>query len=143
MNSAGTPAGTKLGWILVGVVLVALFSFGIFIEVSAHKSRREAEALGRRLISDFHKQYNSAQLDTESALTTPEFAAIQLKRPKLGKFNKVESCQIRRYIEPSSVRAKCKSLFEKGEAEESFIFRRLPDDLRLVSYRAELLGTQQ
>jgi len=136
MKSNGLPASTKFGWILVGGVLVGLFFGGVFIGGSVRTFRHRTEALGRRLISDFHEEYNSAQLEAEPAQTTPELAAIQQNRPNLGKFNKLESCQIKGYIEPSSVRAKCVSVLEKGKAEESFVFRYYADDHRLLSYKA-------
>ena len=137
------PAGTKLGWTLVGVVVVGLVVVGISIEVSTQRFRRKTEALGQRLISDFHEQYNSHIPGLDSGAAIPEFIAIESNRPKLGKFYTVQSCQITAYIEPSTLLANCTSVFERGKAQENFAFRYSSEDHRLTSYKAALLDSDQ
>jgi len=135
-------AGTKLGWTLVGIVLIGLFVARIFVEISAQKFRRRSEALGQQLISGFHEDYNSHQPNQDSRTLTPQSAAIEQTQPTFGKFYKVESCQITGRIEPESIRASCTSVFERGRAEENFTFSPWPDNYRLTRYKATPLDSR-
>jgi hypothetical protein len=133
------PAGTRTGWILVVIVLVALAALAAFIGVARHRVRIRSEALAQRLISEFHRRFNSTQQDDTVGGRYIDPARIRALRSDLGHFEDLKSCEVREYIEPPSLTAICVSHFEHGEASEKFMFKDYNGDYRLLAYSAVAL----
>jgi hypothetical protein len=135
-------AGTKFGWSLVVGVVVCVVLFLTFVGFTRYKYQWRSELLGRQLISQFHTEFNSISTDGKSGSAYVAYPHLSALRSELGKFDKLESCEITGYIEPSRLLARCVSWFEQGKAEESFMFRNYQGDNRLLSYSAKLLETE-
>ena len=131
------PTGTKLGWTIVvaGFGLVLLI---IWITYSRSKHRRD-EVLAERLINEFHQQYNLTEIGKANEDSSPNLIRIRQIRTELGMFRRIRSCKIRGFSEPPMLTAECLSRFDRGEAQESFIFGDYQKDHPLRSYSATFL----
>lgn len=135
-------AGTRFGWSLVVGVVVSVALFLEFVGFTRCKYQWRGELLGRQLISEFHTDFNPATSEGKFGGAYAADPHLNTLRSELGRFDKLESCEVVGYIEPSGLLACCVSSFERGKAEENFMFRNYQGDNRLLSYSAKLLDTE-
>lgn len=139
MNYEDNTTGTKLGWTIVAAVGFGLVLLIIGMAYSRQSKHRRDEVRAERLINEFHQQYNLAEIGKANEDSSPNLVRIRQIRTELGMFRRIQSCKIRGFSEPASLTAECLSRFDRGEAQESFIFRDHQEDHSLHSYSATFL----
>jgi hypothetical protein len=138
------PTGTKSGWTIVVAAGFGLVLLIIWITYSRSTHRRD-EVLAERLINEFHQQYNLTEIGKANEDSSPNLVRIRQIRTELGMFRRIRSCKIRDFSEPPMLTAECLSRFDRGEAQESFIFGDYQKDHPLVlipqhSYASQFLS---
>jgi hypothetical protein len=91
------------------------------------------------LIAEFHNRFNNLSEDSLYGPSSTFYERIEGVRSKTGQFKSLRECEVKGFVEPPSLKAKCISSFEKGDAEEWFSFTDGNEDHRLREYSAKLI----
>jgi hypothetical protein len=139
VNSDHIPAGTRTGWILVACLVGLIATFASWVAYAGRQKQEKDRNISDHLISEFHNRFNNLSEDSVYGPSSPYYESIEGIRSRTGQFKSLGKCEIKGYVEPPRLTAKCISSFEKGDAEEWFSFRDDGRDHRLLAYSAKLI----
>lgn len=115
-----------------GLLLAALVSFALVVRHGYRKWQVKEENEARNLVTRFHENFNSRDLDGICrdwiGCESPESAdriwnpVLEDVKSKCGAFRQVVGSNVEVTIEPASIRAVYVSSFDRGQLREVFAF---------------------
>ena len=129
-------------WLIVcglGFSLTATIGYASYL---LSQERKKDEALAKELITEFHRHYNSDEVDSSSEFGVLIAERMKTERGRLGRFASVRHCIVKRIAEPPYLEADCLSSFQNGDVEEFFIMHHATNDSHLLSYSAKSHGQE-
>jgi len=125
---------TNIRWLIVICLGFSLIVTIGWVRYALSQERRRDEALAKKLITEFHEQYNSHEPDDSSEYSYLIVERMRRERIQLGEFLAVKQCSVKRVAEPPWLEAVCSSSFKNGNVEEFFIMHHAADDSHLLTY---------